>query len=96
MLPPSIRNTLEAQKLLFQRVDCRLLVYANQFEQTVSPLLASMPELAGQTAPDFEEILESSVVVPHFHPVSLEKDQTVIIFHSSGSSGAYPRLDIAQ
>lgn len=45
MLNPSIRNTVEAQQLLFQRVGCKLVVYASALEKSLKPLFDSMPDL---------------------------------------------------
>nr|ASK38699.1 putative nonribosomal peptide synthetase-like protein [Paecilomyces divaricatus] len=89
MLQPSMRNTVEAQQLLFQRIGCKTIAYAATLEKSLHPIFTSISGLQTKQAPSLEDFL-SEDVVPHFeYKGSYEKltDEPLIYFHTSGSSG---------
>lgn len=90
ILLPSLRNTNEAQQILFERTGCRLIIYAAEVEKSLQSLFEFVPEMRKTLAPGYDSIMDDTTTVTHYpaREVSDEKyHDPILLLHTSGSSG---------
>lgn len=89
ILIASLRNTVEAQLSLFEKVGCKSLVSCSSLSQILKPLFASSGNIRKVQAPDLDEILAEDKVRHYTYEKTFEEEvsRTCIHVHTSGSSG---------
>lgn len=91
---PSLRNTISAQKTLFERTNVSIILYANELKKNIQPLFDALPEIKTREAIGFKEVLDSTVV-PHYDAREITDEnfnEPMFFLHTSGSSGKSGRL----
>jgi acyl-coenzyme A synthetase/AMP-(fatty) acid ligase len=89
ILIASLRNTVEAQLSLFEKVGCKSLVSCSSLTQGLRPLFTSSGNIRKVQAPDLDEILAEDKVRHYIYEKTFEQEasRTFIHLHTSGSSG---------
>ena len=91
ILFPSLRNTVDAQLSLFEKLSCKVLVTCPSLAQPLKPLLSTPSKIRKIQAPTLDEFL-SEEPVPHYsYDKTFENvsDKPLGFLHTSGSSGIY-------
>ena len=91
ILFPSLRNTVDAQLSLFEKLDSKVLVTCPSLAQPLKPLLSAAGKFRKIQVPSLDALL-SDEPAPHY-----EYDETfetvsgkpVVFVHTSGSSGMH-------
>jgi hypothetical protein len=75
--------------MLFQRVHCKLIIFAASVEKSLESVFSSVSDMSIEMAPSVDELLLESSVPPFiFQEIGdAEVNDPVIYFHTSGSSG---------
>lgn len=90
ILLPSLRNTNEAQQILFERTECRLIVHAAEVEKSLQSLFAFVPGLKKMLAPGYDSIMDDTTKVTHYPAREISDEKyydPILLLHTSGSSG---------
>jgi hypothetical protein len=90
ILLPSLRNTNEAQQILFERTGCRLIIYATEVEKSLQSLFSFIPGIKTMLVPGYDTIMDETTTATHYpaREISDEKyTDPIILLHTSGSSG---------
>lgn len=91
MLVTSLRNTVQAQLSLFERVNCRVLISCASLAQSLQPLFEASERLRKVQAPTLEELLNEETA-PHYsfdRSYEAVANKKLLTFHTSGSSGKF-------
>jgi hypothetical protein len=85
----SLRNTVEAQISLFERVGCKVVVSCSSLAQNLEPLFAATQNIRKIQAPSLEDLLDEELVPPYAYNKTFEDvaDEKFLFIHTSGSSG---------
>lgn len=90
ILLPSLRNTNEAQQILFERTGCRLILYATEVEKSLQSLFAFIPEMGKLHVPGYDTIMEDTTIATHYPAREITDERysdPILLLHTSGSSG---------
>jgi acyl-coenzyme A synthetase/AMP-(fatty) acid ligase len=86
---PSLRNTVSAQKTLFERTNVSIILYGDELKKNLQPLFEALPEIKTREALGYKELLDSNVV-PHYEAREITDknfNEPMFLLHTSGSSG---------
>lgn len=86
---PSLRNTISAQKTLFERTNVRIILYGGELSKNLQPLFEALPEIKTREALGYKELLDSTIV-PHYEAREITDEnfnEPMFFLHTSGSSG---------
>lgn len=89
ILISSLRNTIDAELSLFERVNCKVLVSCSSLNRSLQPLFAASEDVQKVQAPELEELLAEDSVSHYDYNKTFETagNDTIIHIHTSGSSG---------
>ena len=94
ILLPSLRNTIDAQLSLFEKVGSKVLITCPSLAQQLKPLHSAPAKFKSIQAPTLNELL-SEKLVPHYSYEKTFEEVSVkpmLFLHTSGSSGMLPSL----
>lgn len=86
---PSLRNTISAQKTLFERTNVSIILYGDELKKNLQPLFEALPEVKTREALGYKELLDSTEV-PHYEAREITDEnfnEPMFFLHTSGSSG---------
>ncbi|KAK3291625.1 uncharacterized protein B0H64DRAFT_367005 [Chaetomium fimeti] len=85
----SPRNSLEGNLHLLKATQCSKFIHSAEFKTTVDGVAAEAAQLRTSQVPELQEILSTSSDAPYESRADryLQDDKTVLILHSSGSTG---------
>uniref|UniRef100_A0A093VKL3 Linear gramicidin synthase subunit D n=1 Tax=Talaromyces marneffei PM1 TaxID=1077442 RepID=A0A093VKL3_TALMA len=86
---PSLRNTVSAQKILFQRTNVSIVLYGGELKKNLQPLFDALPEIKTREVLSYKELLDSTVV-PHYKAREItdeNSNEPMFFLHTSGTSG---------
>ncbi|KAH6838682.1 hypothetical protein B0I37DRAFT_387507 [Chaetomium sp. MPI-CAGE-AT-0009] len=85
----SPRNSLEGNLSLLKATQCSKFIHSAEFKNTVDAVAAEAAHLKTSQVPELQEILATSSDAPYqsHADMYLQDDKTVLILHSSGSTG---------
>lgn len=89
ILFPSLRNTVDAQLSLFEKLDCKVLVTCPSIAQPLKPLLSCVGNFRKIQAPSLDDLL-SDEPAPYYNYDQIFEtvsDKPLVFLHTSGSSG---------
>lgn len=87
---PSLRNTISAQQMLFERVNARIIIYGSELRKNLQALFNALG-LETREAPGYKEAVDETAV-PHYKARELTDEmltEPIFLLHTSGSSGEY-------
>lgn len=86
---PSLRNTISAQKILFERTNTGIILFGDEMQKNLQPLFDALPDMKTRKAPSFHELFDSNEV-PHYEAREIPDErlhEPMFLVHTSGSSG---------
>ena len=86
---PSLRNTISAQKILFERTNVSILLYGDELKKNLQPLFDAVPGMQKIAALSYKDLLDPTPV-PHYEAREItdeELHKPMWFVHTSGSSG---------
>jgi len=89
ILFPSTRNTVSAYLSLFERTDCRTILYGVSFARALQPVFNATEHIEKLQFLDIEDLLDEHVVPQYDYHETIEtvSSEKHLCFHTSGSSG---------
>jgi acyl-CoA synthetase (AMP-forming)/AMP-acid ligase II len=84
----SPRNSLESQRFLLEKTNCKIFLSTIEMAPQVEVIREAVPHIRVFQAPTTQELLEPSIDVPHYagrH--SRDVAAKSLILHTSGSTG---------
>lgn len=86
---PSLRNTISAQKTLFERTNVSIILYGEELQKSLQPLFDAVPEIKTRKAISYRDLLDPNIV-PHYRAREITDEnfnEPMFFLHTSGSSG---------
>ncbi|KAF3405471.1 Iterative polyketide synthase [Talaromyces pinophilus] len=86
---PSLRNTISAQRTLFERTNVSIILYGDELKKNLQPLFDALPEIKTREVLGYKEIFDLAVV-PHYEAREITDEnfnEPMFFLHTSGSSG---------
>ena len=91
ILISSLRNTVDAELSLFEKVNCQVLISCSSLNRSLQPLFATSEHVRKVQTPELDGLLAEDPVSHYDYNVTYEtaSDDTIVHIHTSGSSGLF-------
>lgn len=86
---PSLRNTISAHKILFERTNTGIILFGDEMQKNFQPLFDALPDMKIQKVSSLHELFDSNEV-PHYEALEIPDErlhEPMFLVHTSGSSG---------
>lgn len=89
ILFPSLRNTVDAQLSLFEKLNCKVLITCPSLAQPLKSLLSAPRKFRKVQAPSLDDLLAEEPVPHYSYDQTFEStsNKPFLFMHTSGSSG---------